>query len=330
MARILLPNQNGIASGSPTPPPSGSTAPGPGDTGFNFSAIPTIGAVIDPSSAINSSPTPIPAITPAPPTAPTGVKATAGNQAAPVTWNAPASNGGLEITTYTVTSNPGGKTCSAATGIHHCTVSHLTNGVSYTFTVTATNPIGTSPPSAPSNAVVPSAAPPPPTAPPITPVAAFSCSATGTLHEESFLDASTDAVAWSWDFGDGATYTTDGAPPPHPYSNAGPWTVTLTVTSASALTDSISHSCAPLGDPAVPSFTCSPGATNFVDFTDGSTGMISSGTWSWGDSTTSPWAGGPISHDYGASPLPSYHVTLTLAGPDGSSAPDAKDCAPGA
>jgi titin len=162
-ARFLLPNQNDVATASPTPEPTGSAiGTGPLDSGFNLTPVPTLGPAVDPSSALNATPTPIPVITPAPPTAPTGAAATRGNQAADVTWNAPVSNGGLEIKTYKVTSKPGGKTCSAATGVHHCTVSKLTNGVSYTFTVTATNPVGTSPPSAPTNAVVPAGVPGPP------------------------------------------------------------------------------------------------------------------------------------------------------------------------
>ena len=75
------------------------------------------------------------------PGAPTAVTATAGDAQAGVTWTAPASNGGSAITGYTVTSSPGSKTCTTAT--LGCTVTGLTNGSTYTFTVSATNAVGT-------------------------------------------------------------------------------------------------------------------------------------------------------------------------------------------
>ncbi len=73
-----------------------------------------------------------------------------------MSFSAPSSNGGAAISKYTVTSSPGGKT---ATGTGSpITVTGLTNGTSYTFTVTATNSAGTGPASAASNAVTPHAA----------------------------------------------------------------------------------------------------------------------------------------------------------------------------
>jgi uncharacterized membrane protein YgcG len=68
----------------------------------------------------------------------------------------PLSDGYSTITEYEVTSTPGSKSCST-TGVLSCIVRGLTNGVSYTFTVTATNAIGTSVPSSASEAIVPSA-----------------------------------------------------------------------------------------------------------------------------------------------------------------------------
>ncbi len=90
------------------------------------------------------------------PGAPTSVQAVASSESAEVSWTAPLDSGGLPITDYIVTSSPDGLLCFAS-GTRECTVTGLTNGRQYTFTVTATNSRGTSAPSAPSNAVTPQA-----------------------------------------------------------------------------------------------------------------------------------------------------------------------------
>jgi hypothetical protein len=100
------------------------------------------------------------------PSPPTGVSAASGNDSASVTF-VPGSNGGAAVTGYAVTASPGG---IVATGSGSpITVGGLTNGISYTFTVTATNTAGTSGSSAPSSAVTPSSIPGPPTALTATP-----------------------------------------------------------------------------------------------------------------------------------------------------------------
>ncbi|KTD65307.1 hypothetical protein Lsan_0823, partial [Legionella santicrucis] len=96
------------------------------------------------------------------PAAPTNVNAVAGNVSAEVSWVAPADDGGSPITGYTATSSPGGLQCTAV-GETSCTVEGLANGTSYTFTVTATNAVGTGPASNPSNAVTPATVPGTPT-----------------------------------------------------------------------------------------------------------------------------------------------------------------------
>ena len=87
------------------------------------------------------------------PDAPMIGTAIAGDVQATVNFTPPTSNGGAPITGYTVTSNPGGFTGTGATS--PITVVGLTNGVAYTFTVTATNSAGTGPSSAASNSITP-------------------------------------------------------------------------------------------------------------------------------------------------------------------------------
>lgn len=89
------------------------------------------------------------------PGAPTGVSATAGNAQATITFTPPVNNGGLPITLYRVTSSPGNISTNGAGS--PITLTGLTNGVAYTFTVRARNDAGFSVPSAPSNSVTPSA-----------------------------------------------------------------------------------------------------------------------------------------------------------------------------
>jgi hypothetical protein len=92
-------------------------------------------------------------VNPVVPGAPRTVAATAGNTQATVTFTAPSSNGGAAVTQYTVTANPGGATATG--GSSPITVTGLTNGTSYKFTVTATNPAGTGADSSASSAVTP-------------------------------------------------------------------------------------------------------------------------------------------------------------------------------
>ena len=89
------------------------------------------------------------------PGAPTAVSATPGVGSARVSWSAPLTDGYSTISAYTVTSTPASKTCTTSTT--SCTISDLQPGVSYTFTVTATNGVGEGAASAASGAVVPTA-----------------------------------------------------------------------------------------------------------------------------------------------------------------------------
>jgi uncharacterized repeat protein (TIGR02543 family) len=79
-----------------------------------------------------------------PPALPASLSATqVAQNRATVSWTAPSSNGGSPITGYTVTASPGGGTCSTTAELT-CDITGLISGVTYSYSVIATNAIGTS------------------------------------------------------------------------------------------------------------------------------------------------------------------------------------------
>jgi hypothetical protein len=143
-------------------PPTTSVKVGDLDPGtsYTFKVQAGNGSGTGPLSAASNAVTPT---APNAPTAPTGVSAGAASQRATVTWTAP-NDGGRTITKYTVTPYLGGvaqapTTVTGSPAPTTAIVTGLTNGSSYTFTVSATNAVGTGPDSSPSNAVTPNAAP---------------------------------------------------------------------------------------------------------------------------------------------------------------------------
>jgi fibronectin type III domain protein len=96
------------------------------------------------------------------PLPPEDVTAVRGSTSATVSWSVPVSDGGLPISSYTVRAEPGGQQITLADSARQTTFVGLTDGVLYTFSVTASNSRGGSLPSV-SNAVMPLSAPAAPT-----------------------------------------------------------------------------------------------------------------------------------------------------------------------
>lgn len=104
-------------------------------------------------------------------TPPTAVTATAGDGAATVTFEPPVDDGGNPVLGYTVHASPADGVDAEADGLSRSrTLTGLHNGVSYTFTVTARNALGSSLPSAASAAVTPQAPVPVDPVNPVNPV----------------------------------------------------------------------------------------------------------------------------------------------------------------
>lgn len=133
------------------------------------------------------------------PGAPTGVSAVAGNGQATVSFTAPVDNGGSAILYYTASSSPSNIAGYGASS--PITVTGLTNGTPYTFTVTATNAVGTSTASSASNSIIAS------TTPTVSTSAASSLSTTGATLNGSLDDTGGDnATTEGFQYGKTTSY----------------------------------------------------------------------------------------------------------------------------
>ena len=131
-----------------------------------------------------------------------------------------------------------------------------------------------------------------------------------------FTDTSAGPITnWSWDFGDGGSGTAQH--PTHPYASPGTYTVSLTVTSAGDTDTLVRVDYIAVGARPDAGFSATPTsgiAPLTVDFTDQSTGQITSWSWDFGDGGTSTEAS--PTHVY---LLPgSYSVSLEVTGPGGT------------
>jgi PKD repeat protein len=156
---------------------------------------------------------------------------------------------------------------------------------------------------------------------PLVPDAAFTASpTTGTAPlQVQFTDQSTGTInSWSWTFGDGSASTDRN--PAHSFTQAGNYTVSLTVTGPGGSDTETKNSLIvvqPGPSPPEAAFTATPTsgpAPLQVQFTDQSTGSITAWAWNFGDDSTSTEAN-PV-HIYAQAGT--YTVSLTITGPGGN------------
>ena len=114
----------------------------------------TVAAITPAGTGVASLPS-NPVTTPGLPGALTGVVALAGDASASLVWAAPVSTGGSPITGYSIVIVPTAAAANVLVSGTSATVGGLTNGVTYTFRVSARSAVGEGPLSGPSNAVTP-------------------------------------------------------------------------------------------------------------------------------------------------------------------------------
>ncbi|WP_011308636.1 PKD domain-containing protein [Methanosarcina barkeri] len=155
------------------------------------------------------------------------------------------------------------------------------------------------------------------------PVADFTADVTSGTAPLSvqFTDLSENATEWNWDFGDGTNSAEQD--PVHTFSEAGNYTVNLTVSNAEGNDSEVKteyiivsepHSGTPVAD-----FTATPTSGNApltVNFTDASIGNISSYSWDFNNDGTVDSTEQNPSYTYDK--VGTYTVNLTVSNADGN------------
>jgi PKD repeat protein len=215
---------------------------------------------------------PPPATTPA---APTGLTATPSGSTANLQWNDNATNEtGYRV--YLASGNGAFSRLSPdlAAGSRGATISSLA-AATYRFYVTAFNTAGESAQSNTASATIGTSV-----------SASFVVSpSAGVAGVTTFIcsDTSTGATSWSWNFGDGATSFAQN--PAHIYNAPGTYTIQLTANGQSFASRVVSVSS---GIAADFSFTPSnPTTQTNINFSDRSSGNVTSWFWNFGDGTSS-------------------------------------------
>jgi len=153
---VSVPDQTVLPPAGGTYPPNFVVIPGLPNGSYSFRVIANNAHGNNGPSQPSNSVT-LPTIVP--PAIPTNVSATAGDTVAFVNFVAPPNAASQAITSYTITSKPGGITATVGSTATSGTVTGLTDGTTYTFTVHANNAGGAGMESTPSNPVTPQAQP---------------------------------------------------------------------------------------------------------------------------------------------------------------------------
>ncbi len=153
-------------------------------------------------------------------------------------------------------------------------------------------------------------------------VAANTCLGTATVFTDASVSNGSTISSWLWDFGDGTTSTLQN--PSHTYTQAGDYTVTLTLPATTGCTVSTATKNINIISLPVAAFTystpdCLAMAITLTDNSTAAEGIIVSWVWNYGDGTNeTKTTNAPFQHTY--STAGTYIVTLVITTATGCSA----------